>query len=70
MAGHVPNAILTESRAQQRGGPLRMWNKNSKSAPVKLRYPDLKWECCCEPAFTQCIYLQLSVTAKLFFDSQ
>jgi hypothetical protein len=31
----VPNAILTESRAQQRWGPLRMWNKNSKSVPCQ-----------------------------------
>jgi hypothetical protein len=29
---HVPNATLTEGRAEPSGGPWRMWNKNSKSA--------------------------------------
>jgi len=32
---HVPNANLTEGRAELGAGLLRMWNKNSKSAPVK-----------------------------------
>ena len=31
---HVPNATLTEGRAEP-GGGLQMWNKNSKSAPCK-----------------------------------
>ena len=38
---HVPNATLTEGRAEPGGGSLRMWNKNSKSTPVKRQVKKL-----------------------------